>query len=66
MVPVGFWRTAPVELSLHAMRMGWSRVYEEMNVDEISGKIDVSNNAIYQQLRRVWKVLPEIVRNLEP
>jgi hypothetical protein len=41
-------------------------VSKGMNVDEISGKIDVSNNAIYQQLRRVRKVLPEIVRNLEP
>ena len=41
-------------------------VSEGMNVDEVSAKINVSDNAIYQQLRRVRKVLPEIVRTLEP
>lgn len=41
-------------------------VSEGMSVDEISVKIDVSSNAIYQQMRRVRKVLPEIIQNLEP
>lgn len=41
-------------------------VSEGMNVEDVSAKINVSDNAIYQQLRRVRKVLPEIVRTLEP
>lgn len=41
-------------------------VSEGMSVDEVSTKIKVTENAIYQQLRRVRKVLPEIIRTLEP
>jgi len=34
MAPVGYWRTAPVELSPHAVRMAKSRVYDEIHQNE--------------------------------
>ena len=41
-------------------------VSEGMNVEEISTRLAVSPNAIYQQLQRIRKVLPEVIGQLEP
>lgn len=40
-------------------------IREGMKVQEISARINVTDNAVYQQLRRVRKVLPEIIENFE-
>jgi hypothetical protein len=41
-------------------------VSDGMTVEEISDKLNVSTNAIYQQMRRIRKVLSAIVRRLDP
>lgn len=41
-------------------------VSDGLSATEISGKLGISTNAVYQQLNRVKRILPELISELEP